>query len=153
MKLYVKILKEELSEDECELVTKFYQNHKCNHKDDSGVDLVCPRDVTIEAGETVVVNLGISCQPDGNHGYYLFSRSSTPIKTPLRVGNCTGIIDMGYRGPICVIFDNIKDYDWTIKAGDRLAQLCAPDLTPVKIELVEELDDSQRGEGGLGSTG
>jgi dUTP pyrophosphatase len=92
--------------------------------------------------------------------YYLYSRSSTPLKTPLRLANSVGIIDSGYRGHIKAVFDNKNDYDfmeYNIEFGSRLTQLCPPNLEyPMKINIVnniESLGITNRGTGGFGSTG
>ena len=89
--------------------------------------------------------------------YYMYSRSSTPIKTPLRLANCVGIIDAGYRGHMMALFDNIQQIAHTIKKGDRLVQICSPNITyPIEVEIINSIDNfqsSQRGTGGFGSTG
>jgi dUTP pyrophosphatase len=118
---------------------------------DSGLDIVFPKDVTIKSGETVRIKLGIACEPLEKSGYYLYPRSSIS-KTPLRLSNSVGIIDNSYRGELMVSVDNIK-HDYTIKAGERLFQLCAPDLGPIEFTIVDELTETVRGEGGFGSTG
>ena len=149
MKLLIKFK----TDDDTEklILSEFYSNHECNYKEDSGLDLVCTKEVTIKAGETGKIGLGISCQPVEKAGYFLFPRSSI-YKTPLRLANSAGIIDMNYRGEIMAVVDNIKKTDYTVKAGDRLFQLCGADLKPIKFELVENLDETSRGENGFGST-
>ena len=84
--------------------------------------------------------------------YYLYRRSSI-IKTPLRLANSVGIIDSGYRGDIIACVDNIKNVPYTIEQGTRLFQICGPTLEPIEFKLVTDLSDTQRGEGGFGSTG
>ena len=68
------------------------------------------------------------------------------------MSNSVGIIDYGYRGEITAKVDNLDDFDCQISRGMRLFQLCAPDLTPLEIEILEstELEDSARGVGGFG---
>jgi len=68
------------------------------------------------------------------------------------MANSVGIIDMGYRGEICAMIDNISAEDIILTQGTKLFQLCAPDLTTIEVEFVEELDESIRGTGGFGST-
>ena len=109
-------------------------------------------DMTIKSGETKLIQLGISCQPDNGRAYYLMPRSSI-FKTPLRMANSIGLIDGGYRGEIMVPCDNIKDYDYTIKKGERLFQLVGCDSSPITYEIKDELSDSSRGKDGFGSTG
>jgi hypothetical protein len=90
-------------------------------------------------------------------GYYLYPRSSTGTKTPLRLANSVGIIDSGYRGHIIAVFDNWKEENYCIEPYQRMVQLCPPNLTyPVLVQLVEseeELGLTRRGAGGFGSTG
>ena len=144
MELLIKTLNEEAD--------KFYKNHGHFHQGDAGLDLYMINDVTIKSGETKLINLGISCQSHDEKAYYLMPRSSI-FKTPLRMANSIGLIDGGYRGEIMVPCDNIKDYDYTIKKGERLFQLVAVDNSPIKYNIVKELSDSTRGSGGFGSTG
>ena len=82
----------------------------------------------------------------------LVPRSSI-FRTPLRQANNIGIIDSGYRGRIMVPVDNRSNRDYFIDAGDRLFQLVHPSLKPISIEIVKELDETERGSGGFGSTG
>ena len=132
-----------------------YNHHEHYHEGDSGLDLYCPETITIEPGEFKKIDLGIKCEAfkdnNKNTSYYLYPRSSI-IKTPLRLSNSVGIIDAGYRGNIIACVDNIKNESYTIEQGDRLFQLCAPDLSEITFDLVNELSDTSRGEGGFGST-
>lgn len=91
--------------------------------------------------------------PKQTQGYYVYPRSSI-YKTPMRLANCTGIIDAGYRGELMAVFDNISDIHYELKAYTRLLQACSPDLAPFKVEIVkEDFSKTIRGTGGLGSTG
>ena len=74
-------------------------------------------------------------------------------KTPLRLANSVGIIDQGYRGNILAAVDNNGPNIYQIKKGQRLFQICSPDLTPMLVKIVQELDKTERGSGGFGSTG
>ena len=89
--------------------------------------------------------------------FYLYPRSSTGTKTPLRLANSVGIIDSGYRGPLITAFDNLKNKDFNIQDKQRLAQICSPDISyPIYAILVdneEALGKTKRGGGGFGSTG
>ena len=85
--------------------------------------------------------------------YCVHPRSSI-YKTPLRLANCTGIIDAGYRGELMAVFDNIKDESYELKPFTRLVQACAPDLRPFSVTIVDsDFNTTTRGDGGLGSTG
>ena len=85
--------------------------------------------------------------------YYVYPRSSI-YKTALRLANCTGIIDSGYRGELMAVFDNISDEFYELEPYTRLLQACSPDLMPFKVKIVDkDFNMTTRGEGGLGSTG
>lgn len=143
-----------------------YQNHSAAYKGDSGIDLFFPRDVTIPAHGTLLVDLGISCEMREinktfksadqsfftSKSYYLYPRSSI-YKTPIRLANNVGIIDAGYRGNIKVALDNKSDKDYVINRGVKLFQICAPSLDEIKIVLTDTLTDTVRGTGGFGSSG
>tara|TARA_B100000900_G_scaffold289584_1_gene248482 strand:+ start:1536 stop:2417 length:882 start_codon:yes stop_codon:yes gene_type:complete len=137
---------------------------------DSGFDLFCPSEITSYGSQSVMIDHKINCSMklydpligiEKYVGYYLYSRSSTPLKTPLRLANSVGVIDSGYRGNIKAIFDNIKGYDfmeYELEIGDRFVQLCPPNLEyPMKIYIVDNIDslgvNTVRGDGGFGSTG
>lgn len=144
MKLFVKFLSEEF---------KTYYDMKKNYEDDSGFDIVVPNEHVIPGNAiSYKIPLGIASVPDTKQGYYLYPRSSI-TKTTLRLANSVGIIDCSYTGQIIAVVDNISDVDYHIKAGERLFQLCAPDLTPLNIEFVDNLPDTKRGSNGFGSTG
>ena len=87
--------------------------------------------------------------------FYMYPRSSTGAKTPLRLANSVGVIDAGYRGSCMAVFDINKNYD--IKQGDRLVQFCSGNLNlpifPVIVNDIAELGNTERDNGGFGSTG
>jgi dUTP pyrophosphatase len=89
-------------------------------------------------------------------GFYLYPRSSTGTKTPLRLSNSVGIIDPGYRGNIISAFDNVGMSVYTVEAGDRVVQICPPNITydmDVVLHNNRIDNDTERGEGGFGSSG
>lgn len=143
--------------------SKFYES-KINLDGDAGVDLFFPNMVRVSKGETLLVDFEINCKMvhvhelDDGHlfeeptSFMLVPRSSI-FRTPLRQANNIGIIDSGYRGRIMVPVDNRSGQDYIIKNGERLFQLVHPSLKPISIEIVEELDETERGSGGFGSTG
>ena len=143
------------------------QIKKGNSKKDSGFDLFVPEDVVIPPGEIVLINMGVKCAVTKTEWdpqyqrwrlgvscpYYAYARSSVS-KRGIILANSVGIIDSGYRGPLMAAFYNTKKESVEIKAGDRIIQLCMPDLSySFDVELVDSLDVTERGEGGLGSTG
>lgn len=85
--------------------------------------------------------------------YYLVPRSSI-CKTPLIMSNSTGIIDRTYRGLIKAPVRNLGSADYHVTEGTRLFQITAPDLGHIsEVRIVQSLPETQRGEGGFGSTG
>lgn len=83
----------------------------------------------------------------------IFPRSSIGAKTPLRLSNSVGIIDSDYRGELGILYDNTSDNDYTINAGDRIAQLMVMPSYSFTAKVVDTLDETERGTGGFGSTG
>ena len=83
----------------------------------------------------------------------LFSRSGMGIKHGISLSNSVGVIDSDYRGEICVGLITNSDDPYTVQPNDRIAQMMIMKTTPVAIEVVEELNQTERGEGGFGSTG
>ena len=149
----------------------FYGSMVSKPEGDAGIDLYFPNDVNVPARQSLLIDFEIQCEmwtwtkDSGydftiaksldkyyNCSYQLLPRSSI-WRTPLRQANGIGIIDAGYRGRIMVPVDNHSGYDYRVKRGDRLFQLVHPSLQPIKVEIVDELTNSDRGEGGFGSTG
>jgi len=142
-------------------VKMMYSSHGTFNQGDSGLDLFCPETITINPGETICIDLQINCEAFGglmgdntnNISYYMYPRSSMGSRTPLRLSNSVGIIDAGYRGNLCAFVDNIKTFPYTVNRGDRLVQICAPNLEAISFSIVNQISESQRGVGGFGSTG
>lgn len=151
-------------------ITNLY-NYTCKDINSSGLDIIQSKDITIPAKTFgFKIYLGIACEPvkiwiinddDDNKflivkpsksGYFLYPRSSLS-KSPLRLSNSVGIIDSSYRGEIIACVDNTSDENYTIKKGERLFQLCSPNLEPVNYTIKYELSKTKRGDGGFGSTG
>lgn len=146
---------------ESDTVRSMYAERAENREKDmrnSGVDLFVPEDVTItrDGNPSFFLSHRVKCRmvaPDGSSSaYFLFARSSI-AKTPLILANSVGIIDCDYRGPIIAAF-KLHDADfYEAKEKSRLCQICAPTLAPIEVYLVDALDETERGEGGFGSTG
>ena len=144
MNLFIKIINEN--------AFKYYEKHGHFHKGDAGLDLYVLENIKFEPQETKLIKLGISCEPEDGVAYYLLPRSSIS-KTPLRMSNSIGLIDGGYRGEIMASCDNIKNFSYEVKAGERLFQLVASDSSPINYTITDTLTDSSRSDGGFGSTG
>jgi dUTP pyrophosphatase len=141
-----------------------YTFHAETHPD-SGFDLFNPeKKLTFPAHSITKLDMeviGVMVYHTHNNekpvGYTVYSRSSTPLKTPLRLANNVGIIDSGYRGNLGAILDNVSDTDFELSESttDRFIQICAPNLEPFLVTVVdtrEELGKTRRGSGGFGST-
>ena len=116
-------------------------------------DCYARTDCTITAGEApTLVPLGFAMAiPDGYHAKIL-PRSSTGLKTPVRMANSCGIIDSDYRGEVKMIAEAVRE-DWHIARGERVAQMLIEKNEPVILIETDELDETARGAGGFGSTG
>lgn len=124
------------------------------HETDAAADLYAADTVVVKAhslGTIIPTNIKIAL-PE-NWTAYVVPRSSIGVKTPLRLSNSVGVIDSDYRGQIGVIYDNISDSDYTINAGDRIAQLIVMPTYRFKPQVVDILPATERDEGGFGSTG
>ena len=127
---------------------------------DSGFDLFVPKDVVIPPGEVKVINMQVKCAVYGRYKgamvplpYYLYPRSSVS-KRGIILANSVGVIDCGYRGSLMAGFFNTKREEVTIKAGERIVQICMSDLCPYyNVSLTDNIESTDRNEGGLGSTG
>ena len=120
----------------------------------AGIDLYCKsdKDIIIKAKETVKIHTGIFVEiPEGYFGA-VYPRSSTGVKKHLMLANTVGVIDSDYRGELMIFFYNYGE-EQVIENGDRLAQLVIQPYLSCDIEKVDELSDSERGDGGFGSTG
>ena len=109
--------------------------------------------VTIEPGKTVFVPTGLSLEVPVGCAGLIYARSSLGTKRGLAPANKVGVVDSDYRGEVMVALHNHGLEPQTIVPGDRVAQLLiTPVLTPAYMEM-EELTDTERGQGGFGSTG
>lgn len=123
------------------------------HNIDAGFDLKARRETSVFPQDTEFIPTGVCVEiPVGMVGL-LFPRSSIS-KTPLRMANSVGVIDSGFTGEIKVPLYNTSDVEIRdIDKYERIAQLVIVPLADVSLEIVDELDDTERGEGGFGSTG
>ena len=110
--------------------------------------------ITIPAGGRAVISTGIAIAlPSREYVALLFVRSGLGIKKGISLSNGVGVIDSDYRGEIRVGLSNNSTEDYTVMPGDRISQLMVvPVMCPVPV-FVDELDETARGAGGLGSTG
>lgn len=116
-----------------------------------GYDLCSIDNLVIPARQKALVKTGIAVMiPEGNYGR-IAPRSGLAWKN--FIDTLAGVIDEDYRGEVKVLLVNLGDQDFEIKYGDRIAQFIIEKYTPTDIEVVEELNETNRGVGGFGSTG
>jgi dUTP pyrophosphatase len=121
---------------------------------DAGLDLHSAEDFTLQPGQRAVVGTGIAVAiPSGFVGLTT-PRSGLAARQGLSMVNAPGVIDSGYRGEVKLIMINLDPHDpIDVKRGDRVAQLVVVPVATVRVVESAELPRSERGEGGLGSTG
>ena len=120
----------------------------------AGYDLYACIDSTIYISphETIKIDTGIAVElPDGTFGA-VFARSGLATKEGLSPANKVGVIDSDYRNSIIVALHNHSNMSRTISPGERIAQLVVLPYLPIEFEEVEELSDTERGNGGFGHT-
>jgi deoxyuridine 5''-triphosphate nucleotidohydrolase (dut) len=107
----------------------------------------------LPGGERVLVPTGIAVALPENAVGLVFGRSGLATKHGISPSNAVGVIDSDYRGEIFVPLSNHSPKDYQIEPGERIAQLVVVPIETPEIALCEQLPETQRGEGGFGSTG
>ena len=121
------------------------------NSDDAGLDIKALLDTTIPAHGDAIVQTGIRVQIPRGYVGILKSRSGLSVNHKIEVG--AGVIDSNYRGEIKVHLYNFSNGDFFVQNGERIAQLIIFPYYMPKLELVYQLDDTERGEKGFGSSG
>lgn len=129
----------------------------CGSCDAAGWDLYAfiPNEdrVVIHPDETVMISTGIAVAiPQGYWGG-IYARSGLASKKSLAPANKVGVIDSDYRGPIIVALHNHGEVDQIVENGERIAQFILHEKIPFGFKVVSELNETERGVGGFGSTG
>ena len=121
----------------------------------AGADLyaLTDADIKIAPRETVLIHTGISIEIPVGYGGFIYARSGLSTKRGLAPANKVGVIDADYRGEIMVPLYNQSSEVQTVSSGDRIAQLVIAPFLKAEFELREELDATDRGTSGFGSTG
>ena len=117
---------------------------------------VCEKEGVLLAahGGRALLPTGIAIElPSAGYVALVFARSGLGIKKGITLSNSVGVIDSDYRGEIAVGLVNLSDEDYLVQNGERIAQLAVLPVACAHFEQVETLGDTQRGEGGFGSTG
>lgn len=123
--------------------------------DAAGADLYALTDgpVTIAPGQTVLIHTGIALAIPQGYAGLVCARSGLATKEGLAPANKVGVIDADYRGEIRVALHNHGDAPQVVEDGDRVAQLVIAPYLTAQFQEAEELDGTERGGGGFGSTG
>lgn len=123
-----------------------------SHPGDAGWDLFSSEDAIISPGETVKVHTGIGISlPEGTFGG-IYARSGLATKCGLRPANCVGVCDSQYVGEYIVPLHNDSRETQEIHSGDRIAQLIVQPYVTCKFDLVDDLEETERGADGFGSS-
>ena len=123
------------------------------HPSDAGMDIRSVADMTVPARGRALVPTGLVVLLPPLYEAQVRPRSGLALKHGITVLNTPGTIDSGYRGEIGVILLNSSDVDFQVKKGDRVAQVVIAPVTQPVIEEAQEIDETDRGAGGFGSTG
>lgn len=121
----------------------------------AGADLYACTDgsITIAPHETVLIHTGIAMEIPTGFAGFVYARSGIATKRGLAPANKVGVIDSDYRGEIMVSLHNHSEEAQTIENGERIAQLVIAPYITADFILSDNLDETDRGEGGFGSTG
>lgn len=121
------------------------------HDTDAGMDIFTVEDATIQPGERQFLKTGIAMAIPHGYAALVWDKSGIAAKRGLKT--LAGVLDADYRGEVMIGLHNLSDEPQTFAAGDKIAQILIQKVEQPSITEVEELDDTDRGEGGFGSTG
>lgn len=119
----------------------------------AGYDLYAHEGATIKPHETVKIGTGVAIQPPKDTFGAVFARSGLATKQGLRPSNCVGVCDYDYTGEYIVALHNDSNEERTVEAGERIGQVVFIPYVNVSFVEVDELEETERGAGGFGSTG
>ncbi|MEK7634352.1 MAG: dUTP diphosphatase [Patescibacteria group bacterium] len=121
------------------------------NKDDAGLDFYSVEDVALKPMERKAIRTGVKMEiPEGYVGL-VWDKSGLAVNNGIKT--MAGVVDSGYRGEIKIVLINLSNQDFEIKKGQKIAQMLIQKIEHPQIETVSELNESQRGENGFGSTG
>lgn len=120
------------------------------HKTDAGLDLMSPIDVRVPANGSVCISTGVHIELPENTVGMVKSKSGLNVKHCI---TSEGVIDVGYTGAIVVKLYNHGNMDYRVHRGDKISQLVIMPIITPDLELVDELEETERGANGFGSTG
>ena len=148
MKLKIKAVSDKIGKD---IPYPFYATAGA-----AAMDLCACVDEPVEVAPRALVSIptGIAIAlPSAEYVALVFARSGLGIKHGIALSNGVGVIDSDYRGEIMVGLQNSGQEDFTIKPGERIAQMMITPVVQAQIQMTDDLDETQRGAGGFGSTG
>ena len=121
----------------------------------AGMDLCAaiPEPIVLQPLERRLIPTGLKIELEHGYEAQIRPRSGLSIKHGISLINCVGTVDEDYRGEVCVPLVNVSNEPYTIQPDERIAQMVIAKYEQAKIEVVTELSDTTRGEGGFGSTG
>ena len=121
----------------------------------AGMDLCAAisEPVTLQPLERTLIPTGLKIELEHGYEAQIRPRSGMSIKHGITLINCVGTIDEDYRGEVCIPVVNISNETYTIQPDERVAQMVITRVDQAHIEVVTELSETSRGEGGFGSTG
>ena len=121
----------------------------------AGMDLCAAiaEPITLQPLERRLIPTGLKIELEHGYEAQIRPRSGLSIKHGISLINCVGTVDEDYRGEVCVPLVNVSNEAYTIQPDERIAQMVIAKYEQAKIEVVTELSDTARGEGGFGSTG
>jgi dUTP pyrophosphatase len=124
------------------------------HPGDAGADLCAATDVVLPPGGRATVGTGIAIAVPDGYAAFVHPRSGLAARHGITLVNAPGTVDAGYRGEVRVVLLNTDPAEpFTVRRGDRIAQLVVQPVTRVSFLDAAELPSTPRGEGGFGSTG
>jgi dUTP pyrophosphatase len=119
----------------------------------AGCDLIASEEVTLAPGKWSAVNTGLYLEIPIGYVAQVCPRSGLALKHGVSVLNAPGIIDSDYRGEVKVILVNHNSLRYTVKKGDRIAQLVFMPVVHAELKFISQLSETERGSSGFGSTG
>ena len=121
----------------------------------AGMDLCAAisKPITLQPLERKLIPTGLKIELEHGYEAQIRPRSGLSIKHGISLINCVGTVDEDYRGEVCVGLVNVSNEAYTIQPDERIAQMVIAKYEQAQIEVVTELSDTTRGEGGFGSTG
>ncbi len=119
----------------------------------AGADLYAVEEETLAPGQTKLIHTGLAMEIPVGYGGFIFARSGLATKRGLAPANKVGVVDADYRGEIMVALHNHGDQTQTIEKGERVAQMVILPFLAAQYFETDQLSDTDRGEGGFGSSG